>query len=193
MLWAALSSIVGGILLVAGVPKLKDDGRTVRAVKGYRLLPDAAATVVGRTLPAAEVAVGCVLVLGIAPFLSGLAAAALFAAFFVGLAVNLARGRRDLDCGCFAFAAGGDEIPHIGWWHAARAAGFALAATVVTATPQLGVVDRVAGAAVGLFVVGMVCVALYARSVMSFGRRPIDNYLTNAAIEFRATSSVSRY
>ncbi|MGB6182571.1 MAG: MauE/DoxX family redox-associated membrane protein [Rhodococcus sp. (in: high G+C Gram-positive bacteria)] len=193
MLWAVVSSVVGGILLVAGVPKIKDDGRTVRAVRGYKLLPDPMAVLVGKTLAPVEVIVGAALVLGMAPLVSGVLAALLFASFFVGLTVNLLRGRRDLDCGCFAFAAGGDEIPHIGWWHSARAASFVALAMVVTVTPPLSTTDRVVGAGVGLFVIALVCVGVYARSVMSFGRRPIDSYLSNAAIEYRATSSIGRY
>ncbi|MBM7415780.1 MULTISPECIES: MauE/DoxX family redox-associated membrane protein [Nocardiaceae] len=193
MLWAAISSLVGGILLVAGVPKLNDGGRTVRAVRGFRLLPEALVSPVGRALPAVEVIVGAALVFGVAPLVSGSAAIVLFASFAVGLTVNLLRGRRDLDCGCFAFAAGTDEIPHIGWWHVARAAMLTLLSAAVVLAPTVTTVDRIAGTGIGLFVVATACVAVYARSVMSFGRRPIDDYLTNAAIEYRAGSSISRY
>ncbi|WP_415976149.1 MauE/DoxX family redox-associated membrane protein [Rhodococcus sp. 077-4] len=193
MLWAALSCVVGAVLLVAGIPKVTDSQRMVRAVRGYRLLPDGVSVVVGRTLPWVEIALGTGLILGVAPVVTGTVASAMFVAFFAGLTINLLRGRRDLDCGCFAFSAGGEEIAHIGWWHSARAASFAILAAVVTLTPDIGVFDRIVGTGVGLFVVAIVCVGVYARSVMSFGRRPIDDYLTNAAIELRAISSISRY
>lgn len=193
MLWAALSGIVGAVLLVAGIPKVRDSDAMVRAVRGYKVLPDGAATVVGRTLPWVEIVLGTSLLLGVAPAVTGAAAAAMFAAFVAGLTINLLRGRRDLDCGCFAFSAGDSEIAHIGWWHSARAAAFATVAAVVTLTPEVGAISRIAGTGIALFVVGLVCVGVYARSVMSLGRRPIDDYLTNAAIELRAVSSVSRY
>ncbi|MET4049612.1 MULTISPECIES: MauE/DoxX family redox-associated membrane protein [unclassified Rhodococcus (in: high G+C Gram-positive bacteria)] len=193
MLWAAMSSVVGAVLLVAGVPKVRDRDRMVRAVRGYRLLPESMATAVGNTLPWLEIVLGLALVLVLAPTVTGALAAAMFFVFFAALTINLVRGRRDLDCGCFAFSAGGDEVAHIGWWHAARAGSFALLAAVVTFTPALEFGERIAGIGVGLFVVGLVCVGVYARSVMSFGRRPIDDYLTNAAIELRAVKSVSRY
>ncbi|RRQ27483.1 methylamine utilization protein [Rhodococcus sp. Eu-32] len=193
MLWAALSSVVGAVLLVAGIPKVGDRDRMARLVRGYELLPDAAAGVVGAALPWVEIILGSVLLLGIAPSVGGIVSAALFVTFFAGLTANLLRGRRDIDCGCFAFGGGADEVERIGWWHSARAAAFAIVSVVVVVTPALSVLERVAGAGIGVFGVGLVCVGLYARSVMSFGRRPIDDYLSNAAIEMRAVQSVSRY
>ena len=193
MLWAALSSAVGAVLLVAGLPKVRDRELMIRVVRGYRVLPDGMASIAGTLLPWVEIVLGLALVLGVAPRVSGYLAAALFAVFLVGLSVNLIRGRRDLDCGCFAFGGGADEIEHIGWLHSARAAAFALASAATAFTPAVAVLDRVAGAGIGLFAVAVVCVGLYVRSFMSMGRRPIDDYLTNAAIEMRAVSSISRY
>ncbi len=193
MLWAALSSALGATLLWAGVPKVGDRARLTRAVRGYRLLPDALAPWIATVLPWVEIVLGAALVIGGAPRLAGAAAAALFAVFFAALTVNLARGRRDLDCGCFAFAAGGDEVARIGWWHAVRAAVLAISAAVLVTTPPLSGFDRAAGAGIGLFAVAVLGVGLYARSVMSLGRRPVDDYLTDAAIELRAVSALSRY
>ncbi|WP_072804231.1 MauE/DoxX family redox-associated membrane protein [Rhodococcoides yunnanense] len=193
MAWAILSSVIGAVLLVAGVPKVGDRARMARVVRGYKLLPDAMAAVVGAVLPWAEIVLGVVLILGLAPAIGGALATALFAAFFTGLTVNLLRGRVDLDCGCFAFDSGKDEVEHIGWGHSARAGAFMAASAAVVVTPSLSALDRLAGAGIGLFAVGIVCVGLYARSVMSFGRRPIDDYLSNAAIEMRAISTISRY
>ncbi|WP_216912452.1 MauE/DoxX family redox-associated membrane protein [Nocardia noduli] len=193
MLSAALSSGIGAVLVLAGVPKVGDRARMTRAVRGYRLLPDSFAPVVGAGLPWLEIVLGVALVLGVAPRITGAVAAALFAAFFVALTVNLVRGRRDLDCGCFAFGAGAEEIAHIGWWHASRAAALAIAAAVVAGSPALSGVERAAGAGIGIFVVAVVAVGVYARSVMSLGRRPVDDYLSAAAVELRAVSSLSRY
>ncbi|MFI5715468.1 MauE/DoxX family redox-associated membrane protein [Nocardia sp. NPDC051750] len=193
MVWAALAGAVGTVLVIAGVPKVADRARTERSVRGYRLLPDPLVPVVAAALPWAEIVLGAALVLGLVPRVAGFAAAALFVVFFLALTVNLLRGRRDLDCGCFAFAAGKDEIARIGWWHALRAAGPAVAAVLVAVAPVLTVAERAAGAGIGVFAVAVVAVGLYARSVMSFGRRPVDDYLTPAAVEIRAVSSSSRY
>ncbi|MDJ0395103.1 MauE/DoxX family redox-associated membrane protein [Rhodococcus sp. G-MC3] len=193
MLFAALSSAVGAVLLVAGIPKVRDRDRMARVVRGYKLLPDGVAPVAGALLPWIEIVIGTALVLGIAPVASGTLAACLFVAFFAGLSINLIRGRNDLDCGCFAFGGGSDEVGHIGWWHSARAAALAAAGIAVTFTPAMGTFERIGGAAIGLLAVTVVCVGVYARSVMSFGRRPIDQYLSNAATEMRAVSYISRY
>lgn len=193
MLWAALSSGLGAVLVMAGVPKARDRTRTTRSVRGFQLLPDSAASVVGTVLPWLEIVLGVVLIVGVANLVAGIAAAALFAAFFLALAVNLVRDRRDLDCGCFAFGAGSDEVAHIRWWHAVRTAVFALTAVLVAAVPPLSLVERVAGAGIGVFAIAVIGVGIYARSVMSLGRRPVDDYLSAAAIEMRAVSSLSRY
>ncbi|WP_280396738.1 MauE/DoxX family redox-associated membrane protein [Nocardia carnea] len=193
MVWAALAGAVGAVLVIAGVPKVGDRARTERSVHGYRLLPDPLVPVVAAILPWAEIVLGAALVLGVLPCITGSAAAALFGVFFLALTVNLLRGRRDLDCGCFAFAAGAAEIAHIGWGHALRAAGLAVAAVLVAAAPVLTVFERVAGAGIGVFAVAVTAVGLYARSVMSFGRRPVDDYLTPAAVRLRAVSATSRY
>lgn len=193
MVWAALSSVIGAVLLVAGLPKVRDRARMIRVVRGYKVLPDGVAAVVGSALPYVEILLGIALILGIVPALTGSLSALLFAAFFVGLTINLIRGRRELDCGCFAFGGGTDEIEHIGWWHSTRAATLAIAGSAVALAPSITVVERITGAGVGVFAVTVVCVGLYVRSFMSFGRRPIDDYLTNAAIEMRAVSTISRY
>jgi hypothetical protein len=57
---------------------------------------------------------------------------------------------------------------------------------------DLDVGDRLAGGALGVTVVALVAVALTALSVMNLGRRPVDDYLTDAAIEMR-TVSASKY
>lgn len=193
MLWAALSGGLGAALVLAGVPKAKDRARTTRSVRGFELLPSWAAAVVGAVLPWLEIGLGVVLIAGVAHLVAGVVAAALFAVFFLALAVNLVRGRRDLDCGCFAFGAGADEVAHISWWHAARAASFALGAVLGAVAAPVSPLEHAAGAGIGIFAVAVVGVGLYARSVMSPGRRPIDDYLSAAAIELRAVSSVSRY
>ncbi|WP_063130262.1 MauE/DoxX family redox-associated membrane protein [Nocardia fusca] len=193
MLWAALAGAVGTVLVIAGVPKAGDLARTERSVRGYRLLPDPLVPVVAAVLPWVEIVLGAALVLGLVPRATGSAAAALFVVFFLALTVNLLRGRRDLDCGCFAFAASEAEIAQIGWRHALRAAGLAVAAVLVAAAPVPTVFERAAGAGIGVFAVTVAAVGLYVRSVMAFGRRPVDDYLTPAAVRLRAVSASSRY
>ena len=193
MLWAMAASILGGTLLLAGIPKLRDRDGLLTVVKGYRLLPDRMERVVAGSLPLVEVLVGTALILGIAGVWAASGAALLFAAFTFGLTVNLARGRRDLDCGCFAFSA--HEVPRIGWFHAARAASFTVAALVLAVTHPSGIapLEQLIGASAGLLTVLAVVAVVQIRSVVHFGRRPVDDYLTSASIRLRAVSTESKY
>ncbi len=137
MMWAVVAALVGGTLLLAGVPKAGDHEGLLRVVRGYRLLPSGVERVVARVLPAAEIVVGALLVFGVAGRTAAAAAAVLFLGFFVGLTVNLARGRRELDCGCFAFG-DHDAAPRIGWFHSVRAGGFAVVSIVLALTGPPG-------------------------------------------------------
>lgn len=193
MFWVVVASILGGTLLLAGIPKLRDRDGLLTVVKGYRLLPAGAERAVATMLPYVEVLVGVLLLLGIGGRWPAAAAALLFAAFTIGLTVNLARGRRDLDCGCFAF--GAHEVPRIGWFHAARAASFTAAALVLTGagSTDVTVPEHLAAVVGGLLGVLAVVAVVQIRAVVHVGRRPVDDYLTAASIRLRATSTVSRY
>jgi hypothetical protein len=85
-------------------------------VQNYRLLPRWAAGPVARTLPVLE-AVAAVAILPAAtrPAAAGLALA-LLVVFTLAVAINLARGRRHIDCGCFRFAL---RQP-LSWWLVGR-------------------------------------------------------------------------
>jgi uncharacterized membrane protein YphA (DoxX/SURF4 family) len=99
LLWA-LRLALAGIWALAARHKLADLQAFRGAVVGYRLLPEASAGVFATGVCVAEIA----LVLGLlTPASAGPAAlvSALLLALYAGaMAVNLARGRRDLDCGC---------------------------------------------------------------------------------------------
>jgi len=86
------------LLLVAAVHKLRDPG-TFRATLGdYRLLPDAVVPAAAGLVIGVELAIATALLVLPAPGLR--AAALLLATYAVAIAVNLARGRRHIDCGC---------------------------------------------------------------------------------------------
>lgn len=100
--WAGLVArlTVGGVWVVAGALKLPDPAESVRAVRAYRLLPESVVPVVGYGLPVLEVAIGLMLVLGVAVRLSAIVSALLLVAFLVGISAAWARGLQ-IDCGCF--------------------------------------------------------------------------------------------
>ncbi len=92
--------VTGGVWIVAGAIKLPDPASSVRAVRAYRLLPDAVEPTVGYLLPALEIVLGLFLVVGLLTRGAGLVSALLFAAFVAGIASAWARGL-EIDCGCF--------------------------------------------------------------------------------------------
>ena len=98
--------VLGGVILVAGGLKVIDPQSSVAAVRAYRLLPTSVATIVGWGLPFAEVALGLLLLAGVATRLIAAAAAVLLMVFIAAVASAAIRGL-SIDCGCFG---GGGEV-----------------------------------------------------------------------------------
>lgn len=92
--------LLAGVWLYAGATKVGDLAGSTRAVKAYQLLPNPTAEAVGAALPFVEIALGLLLLLGLATRLAAAVSAMLMAAFVAGIASAWARGLR-IDCGCF--------------------------------------------------------------------------------------------
>ena len=99
---------LAAVFLVAGALKVIDPQSSVAAVRAYRLLPSPLATIVGWGLPFAEIALGVLLLVGIATRLVALASAVLLLVFVAAVISAAARGL-SIDCGCFG--GGGDVAP----------------------------------------------------------------------------------
>ena len=99
--------VLGLVLLVAGALKIADPQRAVAAVRAYQLLPEAAATLVGWGLPFVELALGLLLLSGLATRPVAIASAGLLVVFVAGIVSAAARGL-SIDCGCFG---GGGPVP----------------------------------------------------------------------------------
>jgi uncharacterized membrane protein YphA (DoxX/SURF4 family) len=97
---------LGGVFLVAGALKVGDPDASVRAVQAYRLLPTDVAEVVGYVLPAVEIGLGLLLLLGLMTRVAAVAALILLVAFVIFVSSAWARGL-SIDCGCFG---GGGEV-----------------------------------------------------------------------------------
>ncbi|GAB3688492.1 MauE/DoxX family redox-associated membrane protein [Angustibacter aerolatus] len=96
----ALRLVVAAVLAVAGALKLPDPAESVRAVRAYRLLPEAVVPAVGHALPVLELVVAVLLVLGLATRYAAGVAGLLMLAFVIGISSVWARGI-SIDCGCF--------------------------------------------------------------------------------------------
>jgi uncharacterized membrane protein YphA (DoxX/SURF4 family) len=105
--WAATAGrlLLAGVWIVSAVLKIGDPAQAVRAVRAYRLLPESVVPAAGYGLPFLELAVGVLLLAGVAARLTSVLSAVLVAAFMVGIGAAWARGLR-IDCGCFS--QGGD-------------------------------------------------------------------------------------
>ena len=130
------------VFVAAVAHKLRQPNEFIRALVGYRLVPD-----VGLrfwwVLPLLELA--AVLELLVSTGESRWLALSLLLLYAAAIAINLLRGRRDMDCGC-----GGEATP-IGWGLVMR--NIVLA---VLALPQHAPIDELMGLGVALTLVTLV-------------------------------------
>jgi uncharacterized membrane protein YphA (DoxX/SURF4 family) len=85
-------TVLGGVVLLAGVLKAADPQASVAAVQAYQLLPAGLETVVGWGLPFAEMALGLLLLAGLATRAAAAAAAALLLVLVAAVASAAVRG-----------------------------------------------------------------------------------------------------
>lgn len=90
---------VGMIFTHAGVSKLAHRDLIAGIVGNYRLLPEPLVAPVASALPVVELTIGVALLAG-GQRIAVLPAAALLLVFAVAMAVNIRRGRSQIDCGC---------------------------------------------------------------------------------------------
>ena len=116
MIDPALGSLfsVGLALLfaTAAFHKFRDPDRFTLVLAAYRVIPEGPARRVAWSIPCAELAVALALLWPPARRWAALAAAGLLLLYAAGITLNLARHRRDLDCGC---TAAGRRRPIAAW------------------------------------------------------------------------------
>ncbi len=107
--WISLLVRLGmaGILIAAALPKMLDADESVRAVRAYRLLPEALVPFVGTALPYFELVLAIVLIAGVFTRWTAIVWLLMMAAFVFGVAWAWSKGY-SIDCGCFG---GGGDIP----------------------------------------------------------------------------------
>lgn len=101
--------VLAGVLLYAGGVKMTEPHGARDAINAYRLFPPSWAPLMGYALPALEIGLGLLLLVGLFVRISGLVTAVLMTFFVFGIASVWARGY-SIDCGCFG--GGGDISPH---------------------------------------------------------------------------------
>ncbi|MCZ7473565.1 MauE/DoxX family redox-associated membrane protein [Micromonospora sp. WMMC273] len=100
--WLGVAARLGlaAVWLIAGGTKVGDLAASGRAVNAYQVMPYDVATVIGAALPFVELALGVLLIAGLATRISAGVSAALLVVFIAGIASAWARGLA-IDCGCF--------------------------------------------------------------------------------------------
>ena len=102
-----ISWLIAGIFAQAVKHKLLDWPRFRASFVAYRIVPEGLVTVVGRGLTVVELVLVCGLIF-LQPAALWLAAGVL-SVYASGIAVNVLRGRQQIDCGC------GDEPTPVSW------------------------------------------------------------------------------
>lgn len=140
--------LLGGLFLLGGIAKVKDFPSFTGTLGNYMLLPEAlvtpaAAAIVAVELLAGVAAIGAVM---IGTQLAMGVIAALLLLYGAAMAINIARGRDDIDCGCLGF---GSTRATLGWELVARnmlLAAIALAVFALPLAPRpLGAADWISG------------------------------------------------
>ncbi len=99
-LWLAIDLFAALILIRAAIGKARDLAAFEGALDGYRLLPFWSLPAAKVGFPAAELFIAASLLIPPLRALAGYAAAGLLVLFALAMAINLVRGRREIDCGC---------------------------------------------------------------------------------------------
>jgi uncharacterized membrane protein YphA (DoxX/SURF4 family) len=100
----AIRTLISLVFLTAAYGKLRHGVPFQGVVANYRLLPGAMVAPTAYLIPPVELLLGATLLLGLAYPWSQLSAAGLLSLFALAMGINLRRGRRHIDCGCFQSA-----------------------------------------------------------------------------------------
>jgi uncharacterized membrane protein YphA (DoxX/SURF4 family) len=96
---------LGAVWLAAGLLKVNDPDGMLRSVRAFRILPETLVQPVAYGVPFLEIALGVLLIVGLAVRVTAVVSALMFATYVAAIASAAARGLR-IDCGCFS--SGGD-------------------------------------------------------------------------------------
>ncbi len=99
----AVRLFVALVFAVAAVGKMRHWAEFEGVVANYRIVPEVLVRPLAYTLPPLELLLAVALVTLAAP-IPETGAAVLLGLFAAAMGVNIVRGRRDIDCGCFSSA-----------------------------------------------------------------------------------------
>lgn len=150
----ALAGAAALVFLIGAAQKAREWPSFRAALAAYRLLPDALVAPVALALPALEFVAGIALLPPAWRGAGAVLAGALLALVTGAVAINVARGRTDIDCGC----GGAEGRQRLSWALVPRNAVLlvAIAASAQTAAPRaLGLLDYATVAFASLALYGL--------------------------------------
>jgi hypothetical protein len=100
----AIRALLALVFLTAALGKMRHWTVFHGVVANYRLLPDFLVAPFAYFLPPVELLLGAALLVGRLSPWTEIATAALLSLFALAMGINLLRGRRHIDCGCFQSA-----------------------------------------------------------------------------------------
>jgi Methylamine utilisation protein MauE len=121
--WALLSDPVAtgavagcaALILFASLwHKLSEPDVFAGALDAYRLLPSVSVMLIAKLLPLMEAAIGLLILIPASRPIGLVLFAALIAIYAIAIAINLVRGRNQIDCGC------GGDVHLLAWGLVAR-------------------------------------------------------------------------
>ncbi len=97
---ATLRIVLAAVFLIAAIHKLSDFRGFRATLEEYRLLPNGLILPAAAAFPLIEIGAAVALLTPAAARPAGVASFVLLCAYTLAIGINLARGRRDIDCGC---------------------------------------------------------------------------------------------
>ncbi|MGN7871451.1 MauE/DoxX family redox-associated membrane protein [Paracoccus sp. 22332] len=150
------------LFITAALSKLRNLDEFHGVVRNFRLMPDALARTVAYLLPPVEMATAIAIAVPATSQVATALAGALLLVFGAAMAINVLRGRSQIDCGCFR---NGLKQP-LSWGVVARNAALATAAFAAAAVPFA--VPGGAGLVLGV-VAGGLAMLIYVSATMLGG------------------------
>ncbi len=132
MIDLCLRFVLALVFAGAAMSKLQNTDEFHGVVRNFRLLPRSIDGAFAFVLPWIELALAVSLITGLGLAAGSTAAGALLVIFAIAIAINIVRGRTEIDCGCFRHGL----RQHLNWALVSRNAGLAAAAFWVATQPE---------------------------------------------------------
>ncbi|MEX2517374.1 MAG: MauE/DoxX family redox-associated membrane protein [Gammaproteobacteria bacterium] len=172
------------VFLAASVNKLRSLEIFEGVVYNFRLLPETLVKPVAYSLPFVEMAVAATLIVPATRSYSSWTAVILLGVFTLAVAINLLRGRREIDCGCFSPGHKSSDLKQtLSWWLVLRnmvLAGLALWVAAAPAVAPVGtglewLLGMVTAIIVAIFYVTAARLAMAARYHAALGANAMQH------------------